>query len=176
MKNVFLRFMGFAHTLSLRPWPWALLALLGLVLETCGLYFQYGLNMPPCINCVYERAVYFYGFILPGLLGTFLYFSPAARVLCLVIMAVSAVSGIYIAADHLMDYYGTGGACALRAEFFLIPLDRLLPQVFMPAGSCGPLDWSFLGLSMPVWVMISYVCALGAALTGLASQAVRGCR
>lgn len=172
----FLPILRLAHAVSLRQWPWALLALLGLGLEACGLYFQYGLNLLPCINCVYERAVYLYGFILPGLLGTFLFFSPAVRVLCLCLMAVSAVSGIYIAADHLMDYYGTGGACALRAEFFLIPLDRLLPSVFMPEGSCGPLDWSFLGLSMPVWVMVSYVCALGTALTGLASQAVRACR
>ena len=66
--------MGFIHliqSLTRHRLVWILLFLLGVVLEGCGLYFQYGLRMDPCVYCVYERAFYM-SFIIAGLVG-FLY-------------------------------------------------------------------------------------------------------
>ena len=146
---------------------WLALMVLGIILEACGLYFQYGLNLPPCINCVYERAIYLYGFILPGLVGFLAGEHRFVRILLCVWCLVMALYGGFIVSDHLSDYYATSGKCALRADFFLIPLDSLLPAMFKPEGGCGPLDWSLLGLSMPIWIGLSYLGLLVAAFVGL---------
>ena len=41
------------------------------------------------------------------------------------------------------------------------PFFDALVRVFQNAGDCTEIDWSFLGLSMPIWVFLWFV-ALGA--------------
>ena len=43
-----------------------------------------------------------------------------------------------------------------------LPLAEVLRQVFTGSGECATIDWSFLGLSMPAWVLIA-VGSLGLA-------------
>ena len=159
-----------AQRLAASPYPWTLLFVLGMVLEGCGLYFQYVLGLPPCVRCVYERAIYLYGFVLIGVLGMFLYRWRLMRILLCVAMLGISIAGLAIVTEHLQDYYSSspfGSTCPLRPNFFLIPLDRIWPSVFMSQGTCGKLDWSFLGLSMPVWILLSYVGSSCAALVGV---------
>jgi disulfide bond formation protein DsbB len=42
----------------------------------------------------------------------------------------------------------------------VFPLTDVILKVFRAGGECATIDWSFLGLSMPAWVLI-----LAAALT-----------
>jgi disulfide bond formation protein DsbB len=46
---------------------------------------------------------------------------------------------------YLIDILGPGSA---------------LHKIFYPTGSCGTVDWTLLGLSMPGWVLVWFV-ALG---------------
>ena len=41
--------------LSLNRTAWILLAIIALLLESTGLYFQYVMGLQPCVMCVYER-------------------------------------------------------------------------------------------------------------------------
>lgn len=38
-----------------------------------------------------------------------------------------------------------------------MPLAEVLGKVFYGSGECADIDWIFLGLSMPAWVLIWFV-------------------
>ena len=84
--------VSFVQSLSSSRLSWVALLILGIVLECCGLYFQYGLRLDPCVNCVYERAFYL-SFILAGLIG---FLSPSfilTRLLAILIFLAGIISG-----------------------------------------------------------------------------------
>ena len=49
-----------------RRWAWLALAASGLALEGCALYFQYVLELQPCVLCIYIRLATL-GLIAAGL-------------------------------------------------------------------------------------------------------------
>ncbi|MBV2095670.1 MAG: disulfide bond formation protein B, partial [Candidatus Thiodiazotropha sp. (ex Codakia orbicularis)] len=51
-----------------RRLPWLLLASSALILEGAALYFQYGLELDPCVLCIYQRAAVL-GIFLSALIG-----------------------------------------------------------------------------------------------------------
>ena len=162
------------QSISNSRWCWIALCLLGIMLEACGLYFQYGLRLDPCVNCVYERALYL-TFIGAGLIGFLAPQVRLLRVLATLIFLVGSASGVLVALSHLADYSSAGfGSCALRANFpYFLPLDKWLPWMFQPTGACVPLDWSLLGLNMPQWILISFACGLVVALVFLFAECFR---
>ena len=154
------------QSISSSRWCWIALAVLGLVLEGCGLYFQYGLRLDPCVNCVYERAFYL-SFIAAGLIGLLAPGLFLTRVLAELIFLAGSVGGALTAFAHMAEYSNTGlgASCSLRAHFpSVLPLDEWLPWMFQPTGACGPLNWSLLGLNMPEWIFISFACGIVCAL------------
>ncbi|MDR2216246.1 MAG: disulfide bond formation protein B, partial [Nevskiaceae bacterium] len=44
------------------------------------------------------------------------------------------------------------------------PLTDVLKKVLTGSGECAKVDWTFLGLSMPGWVLI---CAVGLGVAGI---------
>lgn len=167
--------MGFIHliqSLTRHRLVWILLFLLGVVLESCGLYFQYGLRMDPCVYCVYERAFYM-SFIIAGLVG-FLYpnFFLFRQLATLTFLTGSA-GGLYVAFEHLTSVYqtGFGATCKLKASYpSFMPLDEWLPWMFSPTASCSPLGWELFGFSMPEWIFVSFATGLVVASLFLLSE------
>jgi protein dithiol:quinone oxidoreductase len=53
-------------------------------------------------------------------------------------------------------------ACGADLDFMLevMPLQEVVAKVLAGGGECQKIDWHFLGLSMPGWVLIAAV-ALG---------------
>jgi len=47
-------------------------------------------------------------------------------------------------------------ACGADLAFMmdLFPLTEVILKVFKAGGECARVDWSFLGLSMPAWVLV----------------------
>jgi disulfide bond formation protein DsbB len=85
--------------------------------------------------------------------------------------ALTAAVGAGIAARHLYLQYtaqaGAVPACGPEGVDGLLYLvetfgtTSALRKVFYPTGDCATVDWTFIGLSMPGWVLIWFV-ALGA--------------
>ena len=48
--------LHFFKTLSVQRSGWLLLLISALALEGTALYFQYGMDLQPCIMCIYERV------------------------------------------------------------------------------------------------------------------------
>ena len=157
-----MRFFHLIQALARHRFAWIMLLLLGIVLESCGLYFQYSLRLPPCVNCVYERACYLF-FIVAGLIGFLCPSNFLIRNLAnLTFMAGSAL-GLLVSLDHMTSVYqsGFGASCKLKASFpSFMPLDEWLPWMFSPTASCAPLEWSLLGFSMPEWIVASFATGL----------------
>lgn len=131
------------------------------VLITYALYAQYVLNLEPCPLCIFQRlAVIAMGII-------FLYCSiiePKSKIhklLASIFFSITASTGIAVASRHVWLQSLPSDqvpGCGPGLDFMLstFPLTEVLEMVFSGSGECANVDWSFLSLSMPAWVIISF--------------------
>ena len=131
-----------------------------------ALYAEHVLMLEPCPLCVFQRiAVILLGVLL--LLAALHNPSGGARKAYAALIAVAAASGAVIAGRHVWLQHlppeqvpACGPGLGYMIESF--PLSEALRMVFTGSGECAVSDWSFLGLSMPAWVLISIVVIGGA--------------
>lgn len=150
---------------------WALLTLGSTALLLAALYYQYVEGYAPCVMCVYQRAA-LGGVILAGLLG---WLAPGHAVvsgLALTGWLAASVEGFLLAKEHVGYQLNPSPfhQCSTVAEFpAWLPLDAWWPAVFYPSGDCSSIDWQWLGLSMPQWLMgiFAVLAALAALFIGV---------
>lgn len=150
--------LNYFKGLSTHRGGWILLLISGLVLESVALFFQYGMNLSPCVMCVYERVALF-GIILSAIVGLIEPKCFITRTLALIIGIISAVKGVLLSVKHV-DYQlnpAPWNQCSYMAEFpQVLPLDKWFPLIFKPYGICSEISWTFLGFSMPQWLIIVF--------------------
>jgi disulfide bond formation protein DsbB len=128
-------------------------------------YSQRVLGLEPCPLCILQRI---------AVLATGLAFLGAAlhrpartgAVAWAALIALTAAIGAAIAARHVWittQPPGSVAECGASLDYMLevLPLREVLAKVLTGSGECGKIDWRFLGLSMPVWVL-GWLLALGA--------------
>jgi disulfide bond formation protein DsbB len=133
-----------------------------------ALFSQYGLGFAPCHLCIFQRvevAALGLVFLVAALHDPK---ATGARVYGALIALVAAVTAI-TAGRHVwiqMQPAGSVPGCGADLEFMLdvMPLMQVIIKVFSAGGECAKVDWTFLGLSMPGWVLLF---ALGAGAWGL---------
>lgn len=133
-------------------------ALICAALMGFALYAQYGLELEPCPLCVFQRIgicalglVFLLAFLHdPGRLGARLYAIAAL----LVAVAGGAVSARHLWLQNLPadEVPECGPGLDYMLEVF--PLGEALMMVFSGSGECAEVSWSFLGVSMPGWVLL----------------------
>ncbi len=136
---------------------WALVLATAMGLEVAALFFQYGMHLDPCVLCVYERLAVA-GIALSGVLGLLGTQTRALRLLAMMLWAAAASWGLILALEH------TGiqlGRADLNCDFFAnfpgwFKLDVWIPAVFNPTGYCSDIQWQFIGLTMPQWMLVVY--------------------
>ncbi len=133
-----------------------------------ALFAQYVLNYEPCMLCMVQR-VFVCAVGLVALIAAI--HGPgriAARVYG-VLTALLAGGGGYIAARHVylqsLPPEQLDG-CAPSFEYALGNFDSLkfLKTIFIRDQDCGVIDWTFLGLAMPAWVLLCFALLFVAAL------------
>ena len=74
--------------------------------------------------------------------------------------AVSGIWGLLIAIEHVdiqtaaNPFFAT---CEIVPNFpVFMPLHNWLPNIFAATGDCGNIDWVFLGMSMPQWMIVIF--------------------
>ena len=124
-------------------------------------YFEYVLYMDPCPLCIMQRiAVLLIG--LAGLAGFLLAHNLIARVASAVFMLLSAALGLGVAGRHVWiqslpaDQVPT---CGPSLEYMVdtLPWAEVLTVMLRGNGNCADSHWSFIGLSMPQWVLVWFV-------------------
>ncbi len=129
-----------------------------------ALYAQYQLFLEPCPLCVFQRmAVIAMGILF--LLSAVHNPSAAGRRVYTALQAVAAGAGIVVAGRHVWLQNMPADqvpACGPGFNYIMesFPFSEALSMIFKGSGECADVDWLFLGLSMPTWVLIS-IGALG---------------
>lgn len=127
-----------------------------------ALYLEHYQGLEPCPLCIFQRvAVLALGcaLLLAAALPTA--WRIAGNISALLV-AVAGLSGAGVAARHLYIQSLPAGqvpSCGATLDFMLdvFPLTEVLRKVFTGSGECAKVDWTFLGLSMPAWVLIPVV-------------------
>ena len=135
-------------------------ALICSLLLAYALYAEYVLGFEPCPLCIFERiGVLFLGFIflLAALHNPRSFF---VNRLYAVLIALVAAFPSYVAGRHVYIQSlppGTVPSCGASLDYMLnvFPVLTVLKKVLTGAGECARIDWVFLGLAMPAWVLIS---------------------
>jgi disulfide bond formation protein DsbB len=147
-----------------------LLACAGL-LAYAYFYAQLHLGLVPCPLCMFQR----FGVALLG--GVFLVaclHDPkgwGARVYA-VLLGLAALLTAGIAARHLYVQHlppGMVPSCGAPLEYMvkIMPLTTVIAKVLSGSGECAVVNWQFLGLAMPGWVLLA---ALGLGTVGVAGN------
>jgi len=126
-----------------------------------ALYVQYGVGLEPCPLCILQRVAVMSAGVL--FLAAFVH-DPADRGARIygVLIDLAALGGILIAARHMWIIAqppGSVAECGASLDYMMdvLPLHEVLGKVLTGSGECAKIDWQFLGLNMPTWVLISLV-------------------
>ena len=130
-----------------------------------ALYAQYVLNLEACPLCIFQRvALIALGFVF--LVATL--HAPrgagarAYSVLGVLVAATGAgISSWHVHIQHLPPDKVPSCGPGLGYMFDAFPWLDAVKMVFTGSGECAKVNWTFVGLSMPTWVLIWFV-ALGA--------------
>ncbi len=125
-------------------------------------YAQYVGNLEPCPLCIFQR----YAMVALGIVFLFgALFGPTSsggrRAWSLLALLV-ALAGIAVAGRHLWiqslppDQVPVCGP-PLPYMLKIMSFSKVLVNVFTGSGECAQINWRFLGLAMPAWVLISFV-------------------
>lgn len=147
------------------PRAWNLLgALACAALIGYALYSEHVLGYMPCPLCIFQRV---------GIMALGAVFVGAAlhaprgggRYVYAAFVAIAALATAGVAARHVYIQTlppGTVPSCGAPLDVMLqfSPFFDVVKNVLTASGECGNIDWTFLGLSMPAWVLLAAL-ALG---------------
>ncbi|MBP8110985.1 MAG: disulfide bond formation protein B [Agitococcus sp.] len=128
-----------------------------------ALYVQYHMLMMPCPLCIFQRvAIICVGvfFLIAALHNPK---SIKLKWLYALLAATSALIGALIAGRHvaiqLMPADQAPLCNSLGLDYMLdaMPLTEVIATVFKGSGECAKIDWTFLGLSMPMWTFGMFI-------------------
>lgn len=128
-------------------------------LMAVALYLQHVVNLEPCPLCILQRiAVIGIGLVLfagalhdPGIWGRRAYAA---------ITVIVAGFGAAVAARHVWLQYTPNrvAECGIGLEDMIemFPLSKTMVLVFRGSGDCSDVQWTFLGLTIPSWMLIVF--------------------
>ena len=127
-----------------------------------ALYAQYVMGLDPCPLCIFQRvAVIAMGvvFLLGALIAPKSDGGRRTWSLLAVLMALagSAVAGRHLYIQSLPPDQVPACGPALTFMLHAMSFSKVLVKVFTGSGECAQVTWRLLGLSMPGWVLISFV-------------------
>ena len=125
-----------------------------------ALYAQAYQGFDPCPLCIFQRV----GITALGVALLLAALPPSSSLVLrrsgavLVALAAAATAGVAI--RHLYIQHLPAGlvpVCGASLDYMLdvFPLTDVLRKVLTGSGECHRVDWTFLGLAMPAWVLIS---------------------
>jgi protein dithiol:quinone oxidoreductase len=131
-----------------------------------ALYSQFYLGLAPCPLCIFQRI----GMALLGLAflaATLQHPRGRGRYAYALAIALTALVTAGVAARHVYVQSlppGSLPSCGAPLTMLLkfMPVWEVIRKVLTGSGECGVVNWRFLGLAMPAWVLI-WALALGAA-------------
>jgi protein dithiol:quinone oxidoreductase len=137
-----------------------------------AIYSEKVLGFVPCPLCMFQR-------VCIGALGIVFLIAGLHRaryygaIVHGAFILVFAAAAVWVAGRHVWIQAqppGTVPACGAPLDTLMqmLPVLEVVRKVMTGGGECGTIDWTFLGLSMPMWVLIS---AITLGLVGIVNNA-----
>ncbi len=126
-------------------------------------FAQMGLGLDPCPLCMLQRV----GIVAIGVMFLIAAVHHPRGVVGArihgTLIGLVALFPIVVAGRHVWiqsQPEGSVPSCGATLDFMLeaYPLLTVLRKVLSGGGECARIDWMFLGLSMPAWVLIAAIC------------------
>ncbi|MGL5291875.1 MAG: disulfide bond formation protein DsbB [Vibrionaceae bacterium] len=152
---------AFFKYISLTRGAWKLLFISCIIFELCALFFQHGLQLSPCVMCIYERVA-LTGVLFSAALGMLAPHLFITRSIAIVGWLISAAWGLLLSIEHIGYQFPDpnqlfGKTCELLVNFpSWAPLNKWLPWMFEAQGSCSEITWRFLDYTMPQWLALIF--------------------
>ena len=124
-------------------------------------YFEYVMYLDPCPLCIMQRiAVLLLGLI--GLSGSIFGIDALRERIHAGLLFLASCFGMAVAGRHVWiqnlpaDQVPT---CGPSLEYMVdtLPWEEVLTVMLRGNGNCADAQWSFIGLSMPQWVLVWFV-------------------
>jgi disulfide bond formation protein DsbB len=123
-----------------------------------ALYTQFYLGLEPCPLCIFQRigvAVLGLVFLVAALHNP----RGRGRYAYALALALAALATVAVAARHVYVQSlppGSLPSCGAPLSVLLkfTPVWQVVRKVLTGSGECGEVNWRFLGLAMPAWVLI----------------------
>lgn len=130
-----------------------------------ALYFQYVDNLDPCPLCIFQR-------VLVISLGAILLINAIhnprihswANRIYQILALLPAIGGIIVAGRHVYlqhlpadEVPACGAPLGTLMDYF--PLFEVIEKVLAGDGECAKINWNFIGLSMPEWMLVIFITA-----------------
>ncbi|MEH6711758.1 MAG: disulfide bond formation protein DsbB [Paraglaciecola polaris] len=164
--------MNYFSNLAQSRSAWALLFLSCAVLEAYALFSQHAMELRPCIMCIYQRTAVFG--ILFACIPVLIRNNILTRLFGFTIWGISAIWGGLIAWEHYDLQHAANpffATCEIVPNFpSWLPLHEWLPNIFAATGDCGDIDWVFMDMSMPQWMMVVFAIYTGIWALALVSR------
>jgi disulfide bond formation protein DsbB len=132
-----------------------------------AIFVQGVLRIEPCPLCIFQRVGLAAAGVVFLVAGLHAPRAPGARaygtLLLLACAATIAIAARHVWIQHLPD--GAVPSCGPGLAYLLeeFPLGDVVRKVLTGSGECHQVNWTFLTLSMPTWVILatSALAALG---------------
>lgn len=125
-----------------------------------ALGFQYLMDLEPCPLCIMQRvAIMMTGTVL--LLAALHNPGQTGRRIYGVLTMLTALVGLGIASrqvwlQHLPEDQVPDCGPGLDYMLEAFPLDKALALIFKGSGECAEVQWTFIGMSIPEWMMVFF--------------------
>lgn len=127
-----------------------------------AIWMQLRMGLQPCPLCIFQRIAFAAAalmFLLGALHGPA---SRGGRMVYAMLAFIAAAVGAGIAARHVYIQLlprDLGSSCGPPLAFLSETMGpfEVFRTVLTGTGECGNIDWTFLGLSMPMWSLVWFV-------------------
>lgn len=124
-------------------------------------FVQFQLGIEPCPLCGAQRVV----FVALGILffaGALHNPGPSGRKIYALLALLVACVGVGVAGFHLWVQQQPPdplAGCTPGWNYMIenFPIGKTLKMIFSGHADCAVVSWTFLGLSMPFWTLVSYL-------------------
>ncbi|GAB3051269.1 disulfide bond formation protein B [Acinetobacter apis] len=139
-----------------------LLVLASIIGMSFALYLEHWKGLNPCPLCIFQRV----GLMAMGLFALIGFIHhPAQNVLKRIYALLAAIGILWsvgVAARHVWIQHlpadevpSCGPGLNYLVEAF--PMKDVLTQVFTGSGECAKIDWTLLGMSLPMWSLFFFI-------------------
>lgn len=127
-----------------------------------AIYAEFALHLDPCPLCIFQRITVITLGVVFLVAGIHNPRRAAVSWVYVVLIALAALACIGVSARHVYIQSQPPGSIPACGAPFNVLLQmfnvwQVLVKVLHAGGECAVINWTFLGLSMPAWVLF---CAL----------------